>query len=185
MLAPILGKDPPKVEGCDLADLLLRDSPEAAGDSVGRRERMEDTSSSSSLVEVELVERITTTSTPEDAVARYVLTPFHYSPFHHPQVPGLLGARGEGGGPGVRDGGRPPPPPPPPPRPQQPPPPSPQAAGLWGHALFLASKMDQRTYAMVMTRCAVTPLHHYTIPPLHQVSDQFHLQVKVHHRFHQ
>ncbi len=25
-------------------------------------------------------------------------------------------------------------------------------AGLWGHALFLASKMDQRTYAGVMTR---------------------------------
>jgi len=27
-------------------------------------------------------------------------------------------------------------------------------AGLWGHALFLASKMDQRTYAGVMTRFA-------------------------------
>ena len=26
--------------------------------------------------------------------------------------------------------------------------------GLWGHALFLASKMDQRTYAGVMTRFA-------------------------------
>lgn len=26
--------------------------------------------------------------------------------------------------------------------------------GLWGHALFLASKMDQRTYASVMTRFA-------------------------------
>ena len=26
--------------------------------------------------------------------------------------------------------------------------------GLWGHALFLASKMDQRTYANVMTRFA-------------------------------
>ena len=25
-------------------------------------------------------------------------------------------------------------------------------SGLWGHALFLASKMDQRTYAGVMTR---------------------------------
>ena len=27
-------------------------------------------------------------------------------------------------------------------------------AGLWDHALFLASKMDQRTYARVMTRFA-------------------------------
>ena len=27
-------------------------------------------------------------------------------------------------------------------------------SGLWGHALFLASKMDQRTYAGVMTRFA-------------------------------
>jgi hypothetical protein len=26
--------------------------------------------------------------------------------------------------------------------------------GLWGHALFLASKMDQRTYANVMARFA-------------------------------
>lgn len=26
--------------------------------------------------------------------------------------------------------------------------------GLWGHALFLASKMDLRTYANVMTRFA-------------------------------
>lgn len=26
--------------------------------------------------------------------------------------------------------------------------------GLWGHALFLASKMDQRTHASVMTRFA-------------------------------
>lgn len=26
--------------------------------------------------------------------------------------------------------------------------------GLWGHALFLASKMDQRTYASVMMRFA-------------------------------
>lgn len=26
--------------------------------------------------------------------------------------------------------------------------------GLWGHALFLASKMDQRTYANVMMRFA-------------------------------
>jgi hypothetical protein len=26
--------------------------------------------------------------------------------------------------------------------------------GLWGHALFLASKMDQRTYANVMMRLA-------------------------------
>lgn len=26
--------------------------------------------------------------------------------------------------------------------------------GLWGHALFLASKMDRRTYANVMTRFA-------------------------------
>ena len=85
MLAPIVGKDTPQVEGCDLADLLLRDSPEAVGEAVGRRERMEDTSSTSSLVEVELVER-TTTSTPEDAVARFVPVPFHhftYSLFHH------------------------------------------------------------------------------------------------------
>ena len=28
------------------------------------------------------------------------------------------------------------------------------SVGLWGHALFLASKMDQRTYASVMTRFA-------------------------------
>lgn len=26
--------------------------------------------------------------------------------------------------------------------------------GLWGHALFWASKLDQRTYASVMTRFA-------------------------------
>lgn len=26
--------------------------------------------------------------------------------------------------------------------------------GLWGHALFLASKLDKRTYANVMTRFA-------------------------------
>lgn len=28
------------------------------------------------------------------------------------------------------------------------------AQGLWGHALFLASKMDQRTYSSVMIRFA-------------------------------
>lgn len=27
-------------------------------------------------------------------------------------------------------------------------------SGLWGHALLLASKMDSRTHARVMTRCA-------------------------------
>jgi hypothetical protein len=111
-----------QVEGSDLAELLLRDSPEvtagrsrASSHRVDRSERLEDTSSASSLVEVELVER-PSHGGQEDNVVR-----FRDYLLHGNKAEGLEFA---------------------------------MRAGLWGHALFLASKMDQRTYAGVMTRFA-------------------------------
>merc|ERR1719158_654522 len=79
---------------------------------------MEDCSSASSLVEVELVERSLEKpgTQGEDNVAR-----FRNYLLHGNKAEGLEFA---------------------------------MKAGLWGHALFLASKMDQRTYAGVMTRFA-------------------------------
>merc|ERR1719158_1279922 len=79
---------------------------------------MEDCSSASSLVEVELVERSLEKpgTQGEDNVAR-----FRNYLLHGNKAEGLEFA---------------------------------MRAGLWGHALFLASKMDQRTYAGVMTRFA-------------------------------
>jgi hypothetical protein len=114
-----------QVEGSDLAELLLRDSPELTGGRSrasshrgDRSDRLEDTSSASSLVEVELVERpsLSLHGGQEDNVVR-----FRNYLLHGNKAEGLEFA---------------------------------MRAGLWGHALFLASKMDQRTYAGVMTRFA-------------------------------
>ena len=96
-----------------------------------RGERAEDTSSASSLVEVELVER--NGHSGEDAVARFFLRERikinNISPHIHLRFRDYLlhGNKAEGLEFAMR-------------------------SGLWGHALFLSSKMDQRTYAGVMTR---------------------------------
>ncbi|GAB6023180.1 hypothetical protein CHUAL_008005 [Chamberlinius hualienensis] len=41
--------------------------------------------------------------------------------------------------------------------------------GIWGHALFLASKMDTRTYAMVMTRFANSLKFNHPLQTLYQL----------------
>ena len=41
--------------------------------------------------------------------------------------------------------------------------------GIWGHALFLASKMDQRTYGQVMTRFANGLLQNDPLQTLYQL----------------
>jgi len=41
--------------------------------------------------------------------------------------------------------------------------------GLWGHALFLASKLDKRTYASVMTRFANSLPSHDPLQTLYQL----------------
>jgi len=41
--------------------------------------------------------------------------------------------------------------------------------GLWGHALFLASKLDKRTHASVMTRFANSLPSHDPLQTLYQL----------------
>jgi len=121
-----------QVEGSDLAELLLRDNREIAGQvEMPNRSRASShremeggaTSSASSVLNEEMENLYTVmdrgivntvpTTDPVDKFRSYLL--------HGNKVEGLEFA---------------------------------MKAGLWGHALFLASKMDQRTYAGVMTRFA-------------------------------
>eukprot|EP00092_Neocalanus_flemingeri_P007473 GFUD01008070.1.p1 GENE.GFUD01008070.1~~GFUD01008070.1.p1 ORF type:complete len:2334 (+),score=842.22 GFUD01008070.1:46-7047(+) len=122
-----------QVEGSDLAELLLKDRREVAGqvEVLNNRSRASShreieggtTSSASSVINEEVEVTYTTmdrsmvnTGPSTDTVGK-----FRSYLLHGNKAEGLEFA---------------------------------MKAGLWGHALFLASKMDQRTYAGVMTRFA-------------------------------